>query len=415
MDGGQLQQTPNYNDITKEKERALKQVWTYLLHSWNVEVDGTKAFKEEEKEKRVDDNKKKSSSIFGRWSSSSTQLQKDDSDNSTAGKYCKGMVHPSMAELDSTHSENEFWNMLRVDHPDSMIYRFSRARKYDSSKATRMLAHTLKFREKHQLNALLNGGEYSAFKDGGKEPGLIKNLELQKAIIFGYDVQNRPYIIVRPRYHYSSDQTEAELEKFALLVIELSRLFMKLDSISILFDLTGFSLSNMDYAPVKFLITCFEAHYPECLGHLYIHKAPWLFNPVWNIIKNWLDPVVASKIVFTKNINELSKYINTEQLPRYLDGEKEFDFENYIAPDGSFDSKLNDLTTRDNVITKRKQIIEEYKLLTVQWIESENDESSKRFWQERITLGEKLYQNYSELDPYIRSRSTYDINGSLKV
>lgn len=33
-----------------------------------------------------------------------------------------------------------------------------------------------------------------------------------------------------------------------------------------------------DYTPVKFMIKCFEANYPECLGAVLVHKAPWIFQ-----------------------------------------------------------------------------------------------------------------------------------------
>jgi hypothetical protein len=46
----------------------------------------------------------------------------------------------------------------------------------------------------------------------------------------------------------------------------------------IVFDMTGFSMANMDYTPVKFMIKCFEANYPESLGAVLVHKAPWLFQ-----------------------------------------------------------------------------------------------------------------------------------------
>ena len=36
--------------------------------------------------------------------------------------------------------------------------------------------------------------------------------------------------------------------------------------------------SLQDYAPVKFMIKCFEANYPECLGAVLVHKAPWVFQ-----------------------------------------------------------------------------------------------------------------------------------------
>ena len=45
-----------------------------------------------------------------------------------------------------------------------------------------------------------------------------------------------------------------------------------------MFEMTGFTLANMDYVPVKFIIKCFEANYPESLGVILIHNAPWVFK-----------------------------------------------------------------------------------------------------------------------------------------
>lgn len=42
--------------------------------------------------------------------------------------------------------------------------------------------------------------------------------------------------------------------------------------------MTNFSMANMDYTPVKFMIKCFEANYPESLGTVLVHKAPWIFQ-----------------------------------------------------------------------------------------------------------------------------------------
>lgn len=37
-------------------------------------------------------------------------------------------------------------------------------------------------------------------------------------------------------------------------------------------------MANMDYSPVKFMIKCFEANYPESLGVVLVHKSPWIFQ-----------------------------------------------------------------------------------------------------------------------------------------
>lgn len=74
---------------------------------------------------------------------------------------------------------------------------------------------------------------------------------------------------------------------------------------------------------VKFLVQCFEAYYPESLGILIIHKAPLVFWGVWKIIEPWLDPVVASKIRFTRGDKELTDVIEAERLPNKYEGGKD--------------------------------------------------------------------------------------------
>lgn len=46
----------------------------------------------------------------------------------------------------------------------------------------------------------------------------------------------------------------------------------------LIFDMSGFTLANMDYVPLKFIIQCFEANYPESLGAILVHDAPWVFK-----------------------------------------------------------------------------------------------------------------------------------------
>ena len=80
-------------------------------------------------------------------------------------------------------------------------------------------------------------------------------------------------------------------------------------------------MANMDYTPVKFMIKVFEANYPESLGAVLVHQAPWVFQGIWSVIKGWLDPVVASKVRFTKNAQDLSQFIDAKHIPKDLGGE----------------------------------------------------------------------------------------------
>ncbi|CEP60432.1 Csr1p LALA0_S01e10748g [Lachancea lanzarotensis] len=438
--------------LSASEQLHLKQVWAHLFQHWGIAVQSEKvlngagtastgagaagngsgtsnASKEEKQNSKP--GKKAASKLFGKFrkGSSNSENSKASSDRVRNGSftsrrsaesveqmYPAGMIHTALKDLKADEVSENFWDMLRTDYPDNLILRFLRARKWDTDKALGMIAHTLHWRLKESHpDAIIRGGELEAYKND--ETGYIKNIELCKATLHGFDLKGRPVVVVRPKLHHSSDQTEEEMKKYCLLIIEQARMFLKepVDSATILFDLTGFSMSNMDYAPVQYLISCFEAHYPECLGHLFIHKAPWIFPPIWNIIKNWLDPVVASKIVFTKSTDDLAKYVPNNYIPKYLGGDDDYDYDTFVKPEESADAKLKDTETRDKLLKERKTIIDSFIDATKNWIESSDDETSAKWLKAKISISQELTENYRQLDPYIRSRSTYDVNGTLKV
>ena len=39
-----------------------------------------------------------------------------------------------------------------------------------------------------------------------------------------------------------------------------------------------------DYTPLKFIIKCFEANYPESLASVLVHNAPWVFQGKWRAV-----------------------------------------------------------------------------------------------------------------------------------
>src|SRR5205814_7623230 len=126
------------------------------------------------------------------------------------------------------------------------------------------------------------------------------------------------------------------------------------------FDMTWFSMANMvsaggrgrqrransrqDYTPLRFVIKCFEANYPESLGEVLVYKAPWVFQGwsqrapaslqrksdeeagIWKIIRGWLDPVVASKVHFANNMKEMEEFVSPDHIPEEMDGEEKWEY-----------------------------------------------------------------------------------------
>ncbi len=64
--------------------------------------------------------------------------------------------------------------------------------------------------------------------------------------------------------------------------------------------------------------------YPERLGYMLIINAPWIFKPLWAMVKPWLDPNTVSKIrVFGYNDyqEELKKVIDVSEIPKEYGGQ----------------------------------------------------------------------------------------------
>ena len=168
--------------------------------------------------------------------------------------------------------------------------------------------------------------------------------------------------------------------------------------------MTDFSMANMDYAPVKFMIKCFEANYPESLGSVLVYKAPWIFQGIWKIIKGWLDPVVASKVHFASNIDDLTEWIPRKQIMKELGGDEDSSY-SYPEPKEGENQQMEKTAERDPLIDERKELAKSFESETVAWKNGEDQ------GQGRARLAERLAENYWKLDPYIRARSLYDRQG----
>ncbi|KAF9395191.1 hypothetical protein BGZ94_006598, partial [Podila epigama] len=158
-------------------------------------------------------------------------------------------------------------------------------------------------------------------------PKFFEQLESGKFYINGTDKEGRIVAYLNVRLHRPGDQPAKTLEKLTVYVMEAGRVLLEhpVETVCLVFDLTGFSLSNMDFNMVKYLVTVFEAYYPESLGRIIIHGAPFVFWGVWKVIQPWLDPVVAAKVCFTRNDNELTQYIDANHLPtQYKSGKNKF-------------------------------------------------------------------------------------------
>lgn len=129
-----------------------------------------------------------------------------------------------------------FWSMVKHDHPDALLLRFLRARKWDVEKALVMMVSTMHWRleEQHVDDDIVKNGELAALNTKGDDAKAKKNaddfltqLRLGKSYLHGLDNEGRPMCFVRVRLHKAGEQSEESLERFTVYTIETARMLLR--------------------------------------------------------------------------------------------------------------------------------------------------------------------------------------------
>ncbi|KAK3313343.1 CRAL-TRIO domain-containing protein [Apodospora peruviana] len=311
------------------------------------------------------------------------------------------------------------WNFVLADHADVLVLRFLRARKWDINKAMDMLISALNWRHEHRLDEdiVRTGDRFSLTTPlTPDEKGFMAQYRSGKAYVRGSDKEGRPVFIIKVKLHDPKLQSPEAMERFVLHNIETIRSMIRHpdEKAALIFDLTGFGLKNMDFHVVKFLVQVFEARYPEYLGVVLIHKAPWVFWGVWSIIKPWLDPVIASKINFTSSNSDMEKFISQENLQKCYGGKDTFEYK-YIDPvEAAGEDRTKDEEKKAKLQNEREELMRRFEGLTEEWAKLDPDSAEgKQKDVERGDLARELRKSFWQLDPYVRARTYYHRAGVI--
>ncbi|KAK5133022.1 hypothetical protein LTR08_008227 [Meristemomyces frigidus] len=409
--------------LTAEQTEKLKEMWAATLDVFGVahesgSLDGTalRTSFENAAAEQKQQKKKKRISLFKSKKDSASDTSHPDNDKHGQNKD----FQHALASQTPDELREAFWSMSKHDHPDALLLRFLRARKWDVHAALIMMVATMHWRsaEMHVDDDIMLHGEAAAFQtstsptasaaEKKEADDFITQMRMGKSFLHGTDKDGRPCCYVRARLHRQGEQSERSLEKFTVYAIETARMLLRspVDTATIVFDMTDFSMANMDYTPVKFMIKCFEANYPESLGSVLVYKAPWIFQGVWKIIKGWLDPVVASKVHFASNVDDLTAWIPRSHISKDLGGDEDYTY-TYVDPVPNENQAMADTATRDKIIAERTELVKSYEAETLSWIHGDDAGEG------RARLAQRLAENYWRVDPYIRAKSLSDRTGVL--
>lgn len=251
--------------LTPEQETKLRELWAATMKVFgvyeppaSVEVNGSetpstpavvetseKDGKKEKKKSRLHVFKRKDKGEKGQDSDSAppsgTATPSDISALSIADDDDKhGQTKDFKTAIANTSPEDlraAFWSMVKHDHPDGLLLRFLRARKWDVEKALVMMISTMHWRaeDMHVDDDIVRQGELAALEQSKSDDPKIKKegqdflaqLRMGKSFLHGLDKEGRPMCVVRARLHKQGEQSEESIERFTVYTIETARMLLR--------------------------------------------------------------------------------------------------------------------------------------------------------------------------------------------
>ncbi|KAG0075120.1 CRAL/TRIO domain protein [Linnemannia elongata] len=383
--------------LTPEQTEKLQQFWVrlYDIFDGKTQFDQTapSSFKGQNRDEDTPATpapEKKSGGWFGRGKAAEAPKEKAAEVAAPAPRF-------SGADI-----QKAFWKLTMMDHPDLIILKFMRARKWNLDDAMKMFLNALKWRIVERVDELI---ELSDSELDEKYPKFIEQMRIGKGYLRGADPLGRPMSVVNTRLHHKNDQPAETIHRFTLYTMECGRLVLGdgAETVIVVFDLSNFGLDNMDWGFVRLFVQCFESYYPETLGVCVVHRAPFVFWGLWKLIQPLLDPVVASKFVFTRNNAELHKVIPRDRLPiTHYDGLDDWKYE-YVPGTPDENAPMKDLAKKEELVAERHALETKFEGVTREWIKNINGKNSS----ERDEIATSLREQYARLTPYVRAKNLY--------
>lgn len=242
--------------MTINEERQLQHTWVHLLRLC-------------EKHENTTDEANEDTQATGLSRLRETPVRTDE-------------LHQLLDDKSPDAFRQQLWSFVKTDHPDALVLRFLRARKWDPEKAASMLVAAANWRGKMDVDSRVVGkGEAVGLKENPSKEDreFMAQYRSGKSYVRGTDKENRPVYIVKVRLHDPKTVSGQTMEAYVLHNIESLRIGAREpnDKACLLFDLTGFGLRNMDFHLIRFIVEAFEARYPETLGCVLVHNAPFVF------------------------------------------------------------------------------------------------------------------------------------------
>ncbi|KAG8418864.1 phosphatidylinositol transfer protein csr1 [Metarhizium acridum] len=214
-------------NLTAEQEAKLRELWQTVFKLYDILQEHSQK-KVATPAPSIQSPKKSRFGLFGGWKAAEAPAAPAIPEEALKLIACDeedkfGLVK-QFQQVVATQSPESLRAMVlgsvKLEHPDALVLRFLRARKWDVNRALVMMFSAMNWRHneaKVDSDIMANGEEVLAndeetgeVKSKALARDFMKQIRTGKSFIHGTDRQNRPISYVRARLHRASDQSGRE-------------------------------------------------------------------------------------------------------------------------------------------------------------------------------------------------------------
>lgn len=113
----------------------------------------------------------------------------------------------------------------------------------------------------------------------------------------------------KSKLHVRGTKNMDDLKRCLIYWIERGFRETKNEQMTVVFDMLGSGMSNIDMEYTKFIINTFKNYYPDSLNWILVYEMPWIMNGEWKL------PPTAPKASHISNIFSSSHISNHQKAP----------------------------------------------------------------------------------------------------
>ncbi|KAJ1966038.1 phosphatidylinositol transfer protein csr1 [Dipsacomyces acuminosporus] len=268
---------------------------------------------------------------------------------------------PSFEHVDTETRDlgDTFWRVVSSKvHPDIWIHRYLRVSSWDVDRAFAAIKSVVEWRAAEAVDLLNFQGEVETGYD---------ELRLGISRLVGRDRLGFPLMYVKVRSIMPRPNESFVHKRLLITAFEaLQAVTRTYCRVTMLYDFTGFCMDNTPLYLVHFMVLLGLRQYADTTSVLLLLVDNWLFSNFWNLVRPFLDANLSSRIIFVKNVEEVKKFIDEDQIPAELGGKNTFALD-YVPPKEGENAPMFDTEGRRAAEKEWRKNVAAFAEATAEW------------------------------------------------